>query len=216
MRAIVVYSWRIALGLLCMTCCSSGKQELYQQTLTPLMVTMHPISVARQDTVTLVVLDDLGGLDSFYMVTSHEYLLEVVSDTLCDYPYIPSTDVFLYLDTTHLQQEYIRSLYWVNNSATQTQAMRLDNHLNGRAEVKWNGVWQPIHRYPDVYCGSSIGVATLMPHRYCQFEVPVYNGPLKVLMRYMLQTGDTVLYSNTIQTTIHPHQVLKRKSFLDR
>lgn len=215
MKSIAVYGWSIALVLLCITCCSSGKQEAYQQTLTPLMVTMRSISVANQDTVTLVVLDDWGGFDSFYVEAPYEHLLEVVSDTMRDYPHMPSADVFLYLDTTHLQQQAIRSLYWGNNSSTRTQAMRLDNYLNGRAEVEWNGAWQPIHHYPAVYCGSSIGVATLMPQRYCRFEVPIYTGSLKVPMRYTLQTGDTVLHSNIIQATIHPSQVLKRKPFLN-
>ena len=127
-------------------------------------------------------------------------------------PHPPQEGAYLYLDTTKIKTnskgQALYHLFIVNNGTTPLSILGRDNYLEGGAEVHWSHGWVPIHQVPEVFCGNSFHIVSLAPQEFWQMEVPIYNGPKTVKLRYQLTlTDETVLHSNEVPMNIHQGQL---------
>ena len=148
MPSFLKYSVLALLMLLIGVCSLSNKQQVRQQTLTPLVITLEFMKMETMDTLRLVFDEEAIESNALETVVTHDALLSVVADTLSDYPYAVEGSIFLRLDTmttTNPQGQMIRYLYWVNNSGGIVETPCVDQYLAGGAEVYLNQRWQSIH-----------------------------------------------------------------------
>jgi hypothetical protein len=68
------------------------------------------------------------------------------------------------------------------------------------------GRWRPIEYLPHSWCGLSYRQLDLRPGRHWTFRAPVYQGPFKTQMRFVLDQPGLHLVSNEFSGTINLEQ----------
>lgn len=100
-------------------------------------------------------------------------------------------------------------LYLVNASSEPIALDAQDSRLNIVAQaLDKKGNWKDISYLPSSWCGNSYHTVTLGAGEYWTFETPVFDGPMKTQIRYVLMMGESKqLVSNPIPAFISPRQM---------
>jgi hypothetical protein len=73
------------------------------------------------------------------------------------------------------------------------------------------GRWRPIEYLPQSWCGLSYHRVYLRPGRHWSFPAPVYRGPFRTQMRFVLDQPGLHLVSNEFSGTINIEQFERRQ-----
>lgn len=77
-----------------------------------------------------------------------------------------------------------------NSTALPLQLKASDSRLSIiREALDEDGEWKPIEYLPKSWCGNSYHHVTLPSEHYWSFAAPVYAGPHRVQMRFVLDLG---------------------------
>lgn len=128
---------------------------------------------------------------------------------------------FMKIDTTHIgifAEAYNGyTLFMVNKSDTLIKLRASDSRLDVIAEVYYQDTWQPIEYLPRSWCGNSFHYVYLQQNEYWSFDIPKFEGKIKVKLRYRLALRDNrFIYSNSIDAEINPGQLTKQQGYTPR
>ncbi len=69
--------------------------------------------------------------------------------------------------------------------------------------------WQDIDNFINSFCGNSYYIVRLAPREFQIFEAPIFKGKFKTQLRFKLEIGKQVTYSNIYNGLINYGQLLK-------
>lgn len=69
-----------------------------------------------------------------------------------------------------------------------------------------SGAWRPIEYLPSSWCGNSYHTVFLEPGEHWAFAAPRYEGPFATRLRFRLDRGETPVYSQELEGSIHETQ----------
>lgn len=87
-----------------------------------------------------------------------------------------------------------------------------DSRLNIVREARdAAGRWRPIEYLPHSWCGNSYYQVELRPGHHWTFRAPLYEGPFRTQMRFVLDQAGLHLVSNEFSGTINLEQFDKKQ-----
>jgi hypothetical protein len=98
-------------------------------------------------------------------------------------------------------------VYVVNTTKDTCHFDVLDYHLYMRIQaLDKNNNWTDIQYMPSSWCGNSYFKTFPGKNEYWEFNVPVYEGEMRMKIRIKLSYEDDIIYSNVIEGRINPGQ----------
>lgn len=117
---------------------------------------------------------------------------------------IDITDLTVYDDNY-----FANKLYLINASKDIINIPAQDGGIKIVQQAKnKKGEWQDIEKYYDSWCGNSYNTLKLSPDEFQIFATPIFKGEFKTQLRFKLELGKQIIYSNIFNGQINYGQLV--------
>ena len=120
---------------------------------------------------------------------------------------VDTVDITVYKD-----RYFAYKIYLINASKDTVRIPAQDGLIKIIQQAKnKRGKWQDIENFRNSWCGNSYHSIALPPNEYQIFATPIYKGEFKTQLRFKLEIGKQIIYSNTYWGEINHGQLLDEK-----
>jgi len=120
---------------------------------------------------------------------------------------VDTVDITVYAD-----KYFAYKLYLINASKDTVKIPAQDGLIKIIQQAKnKREKWQDIENFINSWCGNSYHSIALPPNEYQIFATPIYKGEFKTQLRFKLEIGKQIIYSNSYWGEINYGQLLNTK-----